>query len=103
MKSKLTWSAQAREDLIEIYVTIAMDKPSAAERTFKTIQRRIEMLAMHPRMGVRRPDIARSARVLTHGSYLVLYETHPDTDEGTIHDIEIVRIVHGMRDLADVF
>jgi toxin ParE1/3/4 len=103
MSARLVWTAQAKEDLIEIYVTIAMDKAGAAERTFKAIQKRVEMLAAQPRMGVRRPDIARTARALIYGSYLVLYETHPDTDEGPVREVEIVRIVHGMRDLNDVF
>jgi toxin ParE1/3/4 len=31
---------------------------------------------------VRRPEIAPSTRMLVEGVYLILYETHPDTDEG---------------------
>ena len=102
MNPDLTWTRQAKEDLIEIYVTIALDKPGAADRILRTIQKRAEMLVKHPRMGVRRPDIARAARMLTCGSYLVLYETKPDTDQGPIREIEIVRVVHGMRDLSEV-
>lgn len=35
--------------------------------------------------------------------YLVLYETHSDIDDGSIEQIEIVRIVHGHRDLSQEF
>jgi len=39
-------------------------------------------------------------RVLIEGQYLILYETHPDTDESTIDTVEIVRVVDGRRDLT---
>jgi toxin ParE1/3/4 len=40
--------------------------------------------------------------LLVEGVYLILYETHPDTDEGLVEAIEIVRIVHGHRDLSRI-
>jgi toxin ParE1/3/4 len=100
MKPVLIWAPLAEEDLLEIYATIAVDNVEAAERLYSAIRERIEMLRVYPRMGVRRPEIALSARVLVKGMYLVLYETHPDTDDGPIEQIEIVRIVHGHRDLS---
>jgi toxin ParE1/3/4 len=39
---------------------------------------------------------------LIEGSYLILYETHPDTDEGPVEAVEIVRVVHGRRDLRSL-
>jgi toxin ParE1/3/4 len=103
MKSVLLWTPQAREDLLDIYVTIGFDNPSAAERTYTAIEKRIELLEKSPRIGVRRPEIASSTRMLVEGVYLILYETHPDADEGPIEAIEIVRIVHGHRDLGRLF
>jgi len=61
------------------------------------------MLIDQPRLGVRRPEIAPEARMLAHGSYLILYQTHPDSEQGSIHSIEIVRIVHGRRDMSRIF
>jgi toxin ParE1/3/4 len=61
------------------------------------------MLARNPRLCQRRPDIRPSTRVLVEGPYLVLYETHPDTDEGPINAVEIVRIVDGRRNLKNLF
>jgi len=37
--------------------------------------------------------------MLVAGMYLILYETHPNTDGGPIDAIEIVRVVHGHREL----
>jgi len=41
--------------------------------------------------------------MLVEGPYLVLYETHPDTDEGLVDEVEIVRVVDGRRDLTGLF
>jgi toxin ParE1/3/4 len=100
---ELLWTPQAREDLIEIYTYIGLDSPPAAERIFHAVQSKIELLADYPRLGVRRPDIRRSTRLLVQGSCLVLYETDPDSDEGLVHSIEIVRIVDGRRNLKNLF
>jgi toxin ParE1/3/4 len=99
----LVWTRQAREDLIEIYTYIGLESPSAAERIFDAVQSKIELLADFPRLGVRRPDIRPSTRLLVQGPYLILYETHPDSDEGHIDAVEIVRIVDGRRNLKDIF
>lgn len=99
MRIKVLWTPQAREDLLDIYVTIGFDNPSAAERMYSALEQRVEMLQGSPRIGVRRPEIAPAARMLVEGMYLILYQTHPDTDEDPIEAVEIVRIVHGHRDL----
>jgi toxin ParE1/3/4 len=41
--------------------------------------------------------------MLVEGVYLLLYETHPDSDNGPVNEIEIVRVVHGHRDLTCVY
>ncbi len=103
MKPRLLWTPQAREDLMEIYVTIGLDNESAAERLFTAIEEKVLLLISHPRLGVRRPEIAPSARMMVEGNYLILYETHPDTNGGPVDEVEIVRVVHGHRDLRRIF
>lgn len=41
--------------------------------------------------------------MLVEAPFLVLYRTVPDTDEGPLDHIEIVRVVDGRRDLATFF
>jgi toxin ParE1/3/4 len=101
--TELVWSKQARQDLIDIYVQIGLHDAAAAERYFATIQRKIELLGDHPRIGPRRSDIRPSARMLVIAPYLVLYRIEPDTDAGPIARIELVRIVDGRRDLPRLF
>jgi toxin ParE1/3/4 len=100
---KLVWTSQAREDLIEIYTYIGLDNPSAAERIFDAVQAKAELLVDYPRLGVRRREIRPSTRMLVEGPYLILYETHPDSDDGSIDGVEIVRIVDGRRNLKNLF
>ncbi len=101
MPAEIVWHPQARTDLLDIYVAIGLENPSAAERLFNTIEARANQLSAHPRLGPRRPDIKPSLRVLVEASYLILYETIPDTNHGQVDQIAIVRIMDGRRDLAD--
>lgn len=103
MAVELTWTPKAEEDLLEIYSFIGLDSPEAAERIFAKLQTRVEALADYSRLGPRRPEIHPSTRILVEGPYLVLYETHPDTDEGPIDAVEIVRVVDGRRNLKNLF
>ncbi|WP_365965968.1 hypothetical protein [Mesorhizobium sp.] len=41
--------------------------------------------------------------MLVTAPFLLLYETIPDTDDGLVEQIEIVRVVDGRRDLNRLF
>jgi toxin ParE1/3/4 len=102
VQADLFWTPAAREDSIEIYIYIGFDNQSAAERIFHALQTKAELLTEYPRLGPRRPDIRSSTRMLIEGQYLILYETHPDSDSGHINQVEIVRIVDGRRNLKNI-
>lgn len=89
-------TAQAEEDLIEIWIYIAQDSPLAADRVLNDIEERFEGLADNPLMGRLRPDIAAELRYFTVGKYLILYRAVPD-------GVQIVRVIHGARDLPHLF
>jgi toxin ParE1/3/4 len=103
MPANLIWRSQAREDLLLIYEFVGLDNPAAAERLLASIEDKTTLLIHHPRIGPRRPDIRPATRLLLEGPYLILYETHPDTDDGPIAEVEIVRVVDGRRDLTRPF
>jgi toxin ParE1/3/4 len=103
MSVKLVWSVLARDDLLNIYALIGLEQPAAAERYFERMEAKIELLRTQPRIGMRRPDIRESARVLVEYPYLILYAIEPDTDEGPVECVEIVRIVDGRRELSHLF
>ena len=89
-------TAQAEEDLIEIWIYIAQDNPIAADRVLDDIEERFDALADNPLMGRLRPDIAPELRYFTVGKYLILYRTVPD-------GAQIVRVIHGASDLPHLF
>lgn len=89
-------TAQAEEDLIEIWIYIAQDNPEAADRVLDDIKQRFHVLADNPLMGRLRPDIAPELRYFTAGKYLILYRTVQD-------GVQIVRVIHGARDLSHLF
>jgi len=103
MPTSLHWTNQARDDLLDIYTLIGLDQPAAAERYFDRIEAKTKLLQLQPRMGVRRSDIRPAMRMLVERPYLILYRIEPDTDEGPVALVEIVRIVDGRRDLMQLF
>ena len=103
MLAELLWSARALEDLMEIYVTMGLENVDAAERIFTALEARAGLLPSFPRMGLRRPEVAPTARVVVEGFYLILYELHPDAEDGDIDRVEVVRVVDGRRELRGMF
>ncbi len=91
-------SRRAREDFKRIWLYVALDNEAAADRLLLAIDGKIERLRTFPEIGGSRDDIRPGVRALVHGSYLVLYEFHAETDT-----VEIVAVVEGMRDLGALF
>ena len=103
MAAELVWSAQARADLLDIYLRIGRQRRDAADRFLDSIEEKAVLLTAQPRLGVRRSDIRARTRMLVESPYLLLYETIPDTDHRPVKTIEIVRVVDGRRDLKVMF
>ena len=94
--SRIIRTAQAEEDLIEIWGYIAQDNPQAADKLLQDIDEKCALLAANPALGPERPDIAPQLRYFPVGRYLILYRT---LDDG----IEVVRVLHGARRLTGLF
>ena len=89
-------TAQADEDLIDLWVYIAQDNLAAADHLLDEFENKFALLAGQPRLGAARSDIAPGLRHFPAGNYLILYR---ETDDG----IEVVRVVHGARRLSNLF
>jgi toxin ParE1/3/4 len=102
---RIVYTRRAEDELRAIwrYIAEENDNEPAADRILLAISEKIELLRDHPRLGPRRPDIARGARLLIEGHFLILYEMHPDTADGPVEAVEIVSIVDGRRDLTELF
>jgi toxin ParE1/3/4 len=83
---------RARDDLLDIWTFIAAEDPSAADSQLDRIDEQCQGLADNPHLGPRRDDVRPGMRYLVVGTYLILYRVVDG-------DVEIVRIIHGRRDL----
>ncbi len=90
------FTRQAREDLIDIWLHIAADDPGAADRVLDRLEMAAMNLIENPRMGPARDDIRQGLRYLVSDTYLILYRIVKD-------GVEVVRVVHGRRDLFGLF
>jgi toxin ParE1/3/4 len=95
-------TAQARSDLVEIACLIVRDKSSAAMRFLDAAESTFKTLARSPELGSRGEfrsahlaDIQRW-RVKGFENYLIFYCAIAD-------GIQVVRILHGARDIEAIF
>jgi toxin ParE1/3/4 len=94
-KPRLRRTAQAEQDLIDIWAYIARDNPAAADRLLDLLDEKSQALARNPQIGMAREDVTAGVRHFPVGKYLILYR---DLGDG----VEVVRYVRGMRRLRDL-
>jgi len=82
----------ALQDLDELWDYIAVDNPDAADQFVDLIEEKCRLLAEFPKIGASCESLHPALRYLPVGKYLIFY---PPIDDG----IEIVRVLHGARDL----
>jgi toxin ParE1/3/4 len=92
MPGRLIRTRRARQDLVDIWRYIAQDNPAAADGLLDRIDAACQALLNFPELGSLRDDIRPGLRYRVVGSYLILYRI-------VANDIEIVRVLHGNRDL----
>jgi toxin ParE1/3/4 len=96
------FSPRAREDALDIALYIASDNPKAGEVFYSALEHACDQLARMPNMGKARTfrnsrlQDMRMFPVPKFHKYLIFYRL---IQEG----IEVVRVVHGARDLPVLF
>jgi toxin ParE1/3/4 len=95
----LSWEVRrtrrAEADLVDIWIYIAADSPAAAERVIRRLEAAEGRLAQFPEMAPLREELLPGVRAWAVGEYLIFYRVDPDA-------VEILRILHGARDLGDL-
>jgi plasmid stabilization system protein ParE len=96
--SNAVWSALAREDLKEIgrYIGRTQYRPSIAAKVMREIRSHCDFLAHSPQSGTARPDLGDDIRVTSCKRWVIVFR--PSTN-----GIEVLRIVDGSRDWAQLF
>lgn len=86
----------ALQDLDQIWDYIAQDNPTVADGFIDRIEEKCRLLAEHPKIGTSCESLHPSLRFLAVEKYLIFYLP---LDDG----IEIVRVLHGARDIESLF
>lgn len=94
--SLIRFTEPAVQDLEQIYDYIAQDNIEAAERLKTRLKNLWRSAAENPGIGRKRDHWQPNIRSVREGNYLILYRPIED-------GIEIVRIVHGARDIEALF
>jgi len=90
------FTSRAEQDLTEICDYLADFSLQSAVNLERRIEEAVQRLVMWPGMGPEREELAPRLRSFPVGDYLILYQP---VDDG----IQIIRIVHGSRDLFRLF
>lgn len=96
MNPEVRKSPQAFRDLDDIAAYIGLDNPQAALRFLDSLENRFHLLAASPGIGRERPDLGAGLRGLPVDNYVIFYR---QASTG----IEIVRVLHGARDIEALF
>jgi toxin ParE1/3/4 len=95
-QTKLVWSARALNDVRRIGEYIRRDNPGAARRLAQQIKSAARRLTQFPLSGRTLPEFPdASYREVIVRNYRIIYEPVGG-------DIEILTVVHGMRDLPSL-
>jgi toxin ParE1/3/4 len=86
----------ARSDLAEIWDYIADDNETRADAFVDLIDQKFQELARYPNMGRSCDELEEGLRSFPVGRYVIFYQVIPE-------GLEIIRILHGSRDLNTIF
>jgi toxin ParE1/3/4 len=87
---------ESEQDLADIWAYIAAENQRAADLFLRKVLAKLRTLAEFPRSGRARDELAAGLRSIPIGNYVAFYRPAP-------HGIDIVRILHGARDLPKFF
>jgi toxin ParE1/3/4 len=87
---------QAEADILEVWAFIAEDSFIEADRWVDKLDEKFFLWATQPMMGRARDELLPGIRSFPFGRYVVFYQAIPD-------GIDIVRVLHGSRDIDSNF
>lgn len=90
--TKIVRSPQTLADIAEIWHYIAIDSEKNADLFVAEIDQKFHLLSCHPNIGTNQSDLFSGLQSFPVGKYLVFYRQ-------IIDGIEIVRVLHGARDI----
>jgi toxin ParE1/3/4 len=86
----------AANDIDDIAAYIQEDNPSRAQSFTEEISQKISVITERPLSFPARDDVAPNLRSALLGHYLIFFRVHSN-------NVEILRVIHGARDLESIF
>jgi toxin ParE1/3/4 len=96
MSNTYKLSGEARNDLIHINGSTFEDNPPAANRFLRDFNRKCQLLAQFPEMGVQWKDLRPPLRSFPVSKHLIFYRPVKG-------GIEVMRVISGYQDLTAIF
>ena len=97
MSYRLSREVEAHLDDIWLYIARESGSVDTAIRVVQNISDRFWLLARHPRIGRRRPDLSAELRSFAAGDYVILYSIEEDDE------VLIYYVFHGSQDIESFF
>ncbi len=94
--TKATQTSRSSQDLNDIWDFIGESDPEQADKFLDLILEKCELLAKFPGMGRTRHELLLNLRSFSVKHYVIFYTPIED-------GIEVFRILHSLRDIAEVF
>jgi len=96
-KRAAVWSPEAEQDLFDIWRYLAVEASvRTAEKYLRDINRACQQMRTRPLLGCTRDDLMRGLRSVLVSPYVIFYRVGESS-------IDIVRVLHGRRDLDAIF
>jgi len=94
--ARVTRRPLAEADIFEIWDYIADDSFEAADRWLDQLDEILQLIATQPMMGRAREELEHGLRSFPFGRYVTFYMP-------TSNGIDVVRVLHGARDIDALF
>ena len=98
MSFRIERAITVREDLLQIWQSLAIHDLEAADRQLRRIEEAIAMLAEFPSIGAPKEDLFPGARTFLRAPHLVFYRVLEAQ-----RLVQILRVLDGRRDLNALF
>lgn len=96
MKYEIYLTPLAEQDILNIHSYIAIDNQKKADEFIIRLGSKVKNLEYNPGIGMKCDEIRKGLRRYVYGNYLIFYRIQK-------RHVEIVRIIHGVRDLEGIF
>ena len=96
MANRYDLTEATRRDLKEIWSYIAENNAASADKTLRELAKKFDLLAQNPKIGSSHDEFIVNLRSFPFKTYLIFYFP---IENG----VEIYRVIHGARNIEDLF